>query len=161
MEILICGLREVPEVRELYPNITKVLSIIEFEPPVELFEGLEHRTILVGDHEWEQDATSPTASTVEQIIEFADSCADDDVVLVHCWAGVSRSTAAAMIIHYRKHSDLAAAEACVAQRRIAAPNRLIAELADRYFEHKDNELLKIAQRLNDERGFGELTGWKL
>ena len=53
---------------------------------------------------------------------------------MHCWAGKSRSTAAALVILYDKLRDYQKArETLLRIRPQAAPNRLICRLADVHF----------------------------
>jgi len=77
--------------------------------------------------------TSPAAEHVEQLLAFACDWTGERPLLVHCWAGVSRSTAAAFTIACAKRPDLA--EIALASRLrdaapSATPNLLIVALAD-------------------------------
>jgi|LakMenEpi03Aug12_release.lakeMendotaPanAssembly.Ray.scaffolds.fasta_scaffold1534195_1 predicted protein tyrosine phosphatase len=77
--------------------------------------------------------TPPTARDAERLIAFLDSWDRADPMLIHCWAGISRSTAAAYtaLCLFRPQAD----EETLAQELRAAspsatPNRLIVSLAD-------------------------------
>jgi predicted protein tyrosine phosphatase len=72
---------------------------------------------------------------VQRIIELAENLqSETGKVLIHCEAGVSRSTAAALIMyacwlgHGREREAMARV---LAQRPVAIPNRRMVELADR------------------------------
>lgn len=75
----------------------------------------------------------PNAGHVERIIEFASRWEQDAPLIIHCWAGISRSTAAAFVSLCALNPD--AAEDVIARRLrqhspTASPNRLIVRHAD-------------------------------
>lgn len=75
----------------------------------------------------------PDATHVEEIIAFARAWAGQGPMVVHCWAGISRSTAAAYTALCSINPDLP--EALIAERLrqaspTAYPNRLMIRLAD-------------------------------
>jgi predicted protein tyrosine phosphatase len=93
---------------------------------------------------------------VYEIIKFADSLRDDDRVLVHCFAGLSRSTAAAFIMAFRKIGNIqGAVEIMMKVRPQARPNRRLCYLADQCFDHYLPYLYNAA---NDEKCFPNM--WK-
>jgi predicted protein tyrosine phosphatase len=77
--------------------------------------------------------TVPCREHVEEIIGFAGSWDRSGGMLIHCWAGVSRSTAAAYATMCALHPDEDEAELAWELRRIsptATPNRLMVAFAD-------------------------------
>ncbi len=75
----------------------------------------------------------PDAAHLRQLIDFLDGWDRRAPVLIHCWAGVSRSTAAGYVAANLR--DGPGAEAALARRLRAAapfatPNRLMVSLAD-------------------------------
>ena len=75
----------------------------------------------------------PTLAHVAELLAFAAGWTGARPLLVHCWAGVSRSTAAAYAIACCKRPDLAEADLARRLRRLAptaTPKPLIVELAD-------------------------------
>lgn len=75
----------------------------------------------------------PCEAHVEELIRFATTWNRQGSLVVHCWAGISRSTAAAFITLCALNPD--APERLVAQRirqesATASPNRLLVKLAD-------------------------------
>ena len=97
----------------------------------------------VADVETELGATE---EDVRQIIELAESLrADTGKVLIHCEAGVSRSSAAALIMYtcwLGRGREREAMERVLAQRPVAVPNRRMVELADKLLERK-GRLVKV------------------
>ena len=72
--------------------------------PTWLAQTYIHR-IGVSDHEQQIGPYSPNQHTIEQILYFSSLLTEEDDILVHCWAGKSRSTAAALVILYDKLRD--------------------------------------------------------
>ena len=75
----------------------------------------------------------PNAAHIDDIIGFARAWDRRSPMVVHCWAGISRSTAAAFITLCTLNPD--ASEAAIASElrarsRTATPNALMIELAD-------------------------------
>lgn len=75
---------------------------------------------------------APDESIAGAIVAFAGACAAGDIVLAHCWMGVSRSPAAAYIIACARAPGEEGAIAKTLRRRspVATPNRLLVALAD-------------------------------
>jgi predicted protein tyrosine phosphatase len=76
---------------------------------------------------------APGREHIEQLIEFALDWGGRGPIVVHCWAGISRSTAAAYTALCAINPD--ASEALIAERLreaspTAYPNRLMIRLAD-------------------------------
>jgi predicted protein tyrosine phosphatase len=70
---------------------------------------------------------------VEQIFEFARGWDAGTPMVVHCWAGISRSTATAFAIACERNPRADEMEIALAMRRAssaALPNRRIVALAD-------------------------------
>ena len=91
--------------------------------------------LLVADIVTERGATE---EDILRIIELAEGLrSDTGTVLVHCEAGVSRSSAAALIMYaywFGPGREQEAMERVLAQRPVAIPNRRMIELADRLLE---------------------------
>nr|WP_272210845.1 tyrosine phosphatase family protein [Marinicella sp. W31]MDC2876762.1 tyrosine phosphatase family protein [Marinicella sp. W31] len=76
---------------------------------------------------------APQSSHVEQIITFAREPAFDGPLLIHCWLGVSRSPAAALIVALALDpttDDFALTEALRAASPFATPNARLVALGD-------------------------------
>lgn len=97
-----------------------------------------------------KDWKAPTREDVDQIIEFAKTLPSDADLLIHCWAGISRSTAAAIGICCFK--EMAPGEALKHVREIreatlkkgymVLPNRLIIKHFDDALDLK-GELCRV------------------
>ena len=122
-------------------DITHVLSLLDIGDRPFLHP---HRTIrqncLLLNFEDEIHADHPGAPTkaeVEKILAFGKALPADARLLVHCFAGVSRSTAAALAIMVQHHG-LDKIDDCinmlVEQRPQACPNPVITRYADDLLE---------------------------
>lgn len=83
------------------------------------------------------EAKAPSRSDVQDALKFASTLTTNDHLLIHCMAGISRSTATAMSIishHYGPGSEREAAITVREIRPIANPNRLILSQADELLE---------------------------
>jgi predicted protein tyrosine phosphatase len=106
--------------------------------PPELAEFAPHRRLILRFHdviEAQPGQIAPTREDVERFLIFDRevSKAPEAHMLVHCRAGVSRSTAAATLILIQAHPEWpasAALDAVVAIRPRAWPNLLILEFGD-------------------------------
>ena len=112
------------------------------------YENVEHKSrMLIADVVTEEGATE---EDVQQIIQLAEQLkSHSGKVLIHCEAGVSRSTAAALIIYAcwlgpgREHDAM---ERVIAKRSIAIPNRRMVRLADSLLQ-LDGRLLQARDDL--------------
>jgi predicted protein tyrosine phosphatase len=92
--------------------------------------------LLFGDTETPEHGASE--SDVQRLIEFAKELhGSQGRVLIHCEAGVSRSSAAALIVYaclLGPGFEREAMERVLRQRPVARPNRRMVELADNLLE---------------------------
>jgi predicted protein tyrosine phosphatase len=74
----------------------------------------------------------PTGETIKAILEFANSWTDARPMVIHCWAGISRSSAAAFLLACERNNGYEHDIASELRRRapFATPNRLMVALAD-------------------------------
>ncbi|HEV7414968.1 tyrosine phosphatase family protein [Tianweitania sediminis] len=82
---------------------------------------------------------APSREQVAAILRFAERVTADDPLLIHCYAGISRSTAAAFIIAAALRPDIDEAELARELRRhapSATPNPRIVALADDLLDRK-------------------------
>ena len=113
----------------------RVISIIqpELQPPTPAGVAPQ-RHLRVPVHDVSEPAFEsilPERRHVETIVAFLRDWSADDSLMVHCFAGVSRSSAVALIAHFLQSGDaLASALALRAAAPHAWPNRRIVALAD-------------------------------
>lgn len=95
----------------------------------------------------------PDVSHVQQVIDFARAWDGATPMLVHCFAGISRSTASAFIVACTAQPDRPEAEIADELRAASAtasPNRRFVELADRML-HRQGRMVAAIERI----GVGE------
>jgi len=96
----------------------------------------------------------PSDSHIEQVLNFVRAWDRNAPLVVHCYAGISRSTASAFaaVCALNPHRDeIAIARQIRAASPIASPNRLIVSLADKALGREGRML-----RALDEMGPGSM-----
>ena len=136
--ITICGILELGE--HSAAGVTHVLSILgpNGADPPEFAEFAPHRRLVLRFHDVIEplpDQNGPTRADVERLLVFGREVGEtpDAHLLVHCHAGVSRSTAAATLIMMQANPEWSASdahEAVAALRPRAWPNLLILEFGE-------------------------------
>lgn len=95
---------------------------------------------------------TPEEGHLAKLIEFMQSWDPARVLVVHCWAGISRSSAAAMIaacLHNPDTDEAVIAKAIAEASPTAYPNTLIITLADKIM-NRDGRMLAAAQAICDD-----------
>jgi len=151
LDITICGLHEIAGCFD--PTMTHAISILdpETEEPegfaalaAEKFLRLRFHDVI----EHQPSISAPDVGHIAAILNFGAALRDHAAprVLIHCHAGISRSTAAAIILLAHRG---AAAEAAVAQvvsvRPKAWPNLRMIEIGDRMLKQEDR-LVRAVRR---------------
>ncbi len=98
----------------------------------------------------------PQVDHVQEVIDFASAWPREAPILIHCWAGISRSTASAFItmcVHNEAGNERALAKRIRDAAPHAQPNRRIVALADDLLGRKGAMVDAVA-----EIGPGEITG---
>jgi predicted protein tyrosine phosphatase len=140
--LIICGLDELDG--QQGRGVTHVLSILDPEwPEPSSFQAFDphFRTILRFHDTIEPDpgVLLPQKADVEAILAFGRDAGEAGCVLIHCHAGISRSTAAALTIlsqaHPREGED-AIAERLIEIRPQAWPNSRMIALADELLDRR-------------------------
>src|SRR5438477_217563 len=117
--ITICGIAEIGE--HYAAGVTHVLSILgpNAADPPEFAAFAPHRRLILGFHdviEPQSDQIAPTREDIERLLVFGREVSEtpEAHLLVHCRAGVSRSTAAAALILMQANPEWPASSALVA-----------------------------------------------
>ena len=135
--IHVCPLSAVEAlVGEIRPSrlVTLISEGFEVETPDGVAPDAHLRLIM---HDIESPSPGlrlPSQSDVDKLLDFVEAWDGRDPILIHCWAGVSRSTAAAYIVQCALNPDAdehALANRLRAKAPTASPNRRLVELADR------------------------------
>lgn len=108
---------------------------------------------------------APQREHVERIVDFATRWDRKEPLLIHCWAGISRSTAAALTSMCLLHPDADELELAQELRRIspsATPNRLMLSYADDILGRRGRLLAAGAAIGRGEDAYeGKVFRWQL
>lgn len=136
MEIIVCPLNLAPSVAGRR-GISHAISLLD---PYDRFPSLDPLTddshLKIGVHDIDeliQGLTLPETHHVESLLAFAERWDRKAPLLVHCWAGISRSTASAFTIACAlnpKADEGGIAATLRNASRTASPNLRIIALAD-------------------------------
>jgi predicted protein tyrosine phosphatase len=135
--LTICGLAELPD--HAPAGVSHVVSVLDpGTPEPDEFEGwplrARHDFRFHDDIVVREDRRPPHSDDISQVLEMGTTLSNDEVshLLVHCWAGMSRSTSIAMTLMAQAAPGREAeiAEALLSVRQPAWPNSLIIEMAD-------------------------------
>lgn len=114
-----------------------VISLLDPETMIDTPTGIApERHLRVGINDVAQPSdflVAPGESHVREIVDFARAWDQTHPMLVHCWAGISRSSAAAFIALCalnEAHEEAALARAIRAGGSHTHPNRLMVDIAD-------------------------------
>ena len=136
MEIVVCSLQLAPQVAK-DKRVSHAISLLD---PFNPFPSLHHLSddahLKIGMHDIAEimdGYEAPGAHHVETALSFARNWNRAAPILVHCWAGVSRSTATAFSIACAANPDADEAEIARTLRAAsptASPNLRIVAFAD-------------------------------
>lgn len=136
MTLIICGLSEVPRlVAERRPS--HLVTLLDPASMIETPAGIEarrHLRLAVNDIAAPTEGLiAPDASLVEELLAFGADWDERAPMLIHCWAGISRSTASAFVLACERSPEADERAIARAMREAAPhafPNRRIVALAD-------------------------------
>lgn len=118
-------------------GVAHVVTLLAPNTPHDAPQGIApDRHLKLFFHDIVQDMEGhvpPSASDAERLIRFLEAWDRKDPMLIHCWAGISRSTAAAYtaLCMFRPDADEGElARELRAASPSATPNKLIVSLAD-------------------------------
>jgi len=155
MKIVVCS-RSAVSRKTTQHSVTHVLSLLDPGKTPYLHPHTNRQNWLLlhfEDNLEEHEKNSPTREHVARILEWGQTIPDDAVVLVHCEAGVSRSTAAALALLVQKHG-IDKIDECIQLllevRPVACPNKLIAKFADEQLGCEGKLLIASEKIANDK-----------
>ncbi|MCI3134932.1 tyrosine phosphatase family protein [Phenylobacterium aquaticum] len=136
MTLIVSGLAEVPAiVARRRPS--HMITLLDPASMIETPKGLDpdrHLKLAVNDIAEPMDGlVLPQETLVHNLIRFAADWDETQPMLIHCWAGISRSTASAFVIACERSPDADEMDIAMALRAAAvhaSPNRRIVALAD-------------------------------
>jgi predicted protein tyrosine phosphatase len=136
MTLIVCSLNDMPQVvRRRRPS--HLVTLIDPRTPVERPLGvLENRHLRLDVDDINQPMegyVAPDEASVQRLLEFTRSWDASAPMVVHCYAGISRSTASAFVVACDRNPEVAELRIALVLRRLAShafPNRRIVALAD-------------------------------
>jgi predicted protein tyrosine phosphatase len=149
MTLIVCPLRYVEDL----VAIRRPSHLITLLGPEELIHTPRcmpaERHLRLGVHDIAypmEGMTHPDSALVERILAFGRGWDETGPLLIHCWAGISRSTAAAYAIACERNPKADEFEIARRLRRASAsayPNRRIVALADDILDRRGRMLEAI------------------
>lgn len=133
-------------------GVSHVVTLLAPDTPHETPRGIaaeKHLKLFFHDIVQHMDGhTPPRAADAERLIRFLQAWDREAPMLIHCWAGISRSTAAAYVALclFRPQAD--EEELAFELRRAspsATPNKLIVSLADEVLGRNGRMVQSIAK----------------
>ncbi|KJC41482.1 protein tyrosine phosphatase [Bradyrhizobium sp. LTSP885] len=154
----VCSLAALPDtVRATGAShiLTVMANVAQVQRPQSVLEA-NHLRVQMDDITEAMDGfVAPTESHVEKVLTFVRGWDRRAPMVIHCYAGISRSTASAFtaVCALNPHRDeMAIARLIREASPIAAPNRLIVSLADKALGREGRML-----RALDAMGPGSMT----
>ena len=134
--------------------LTVMANVAQVQRPASVLEA-NHLRVQMDDITEHMDGfMAPSDSHIEQVLDFVRGWDRNAPLVIHCYAGISRSTASAFAAAcmLNPHRDeISIARQIRAASAIASPNRLIVSLADRALGREGRML-----RALDEMGPGAM-----
>ncbi|MDB5476747.1 MAG: hypothetical protein JWP49_2258 [Phenylobacterium sp.] len=136
MTLIVCGLADVePLIAARRPS--HLITLLDPATMIETPAGVapeRHLKLGVNDIvEPMEQMIVPDETVVGRILAFGRTWDGGDPMLIHCWAGISRSTATAFILACERSPEVSERAIALALRQAAphaSPNRRIVALAD-------------------------------
>ena len=125
--LAICGLHDVHETVD-ESEATHLLSMLDHGTPMPAhadISGGRHLQMFFSDTDDRADSAAPSLEDMHEIHDWAIAVPLEARLVVHCYMGISRSTAVTLGLLARHLPPLDAARRLLAIRPQATPNRLI------------------------------------
>jgi predicted protein tyrosine phosphatase len=156
--IHVCSLAALPETVKATgaSHILTVMAKVDQVQRPQSVLAANHLKVQVDDITEHMDGfLAPNESHIEQVLNFVRGWDRSAPMVIHCYAGISRSTASAFaaVCMLNPHRDeISIARQIRAASPIASPNRLMVSLADKALG-RDGRMLRAL----DEMGPGSMT----
>jgi len=158
----VCALRHVPEtVKQTGARhlISAINAYFLPDTPTAISDGRHLKLDMNDIVEAQPDLALPNTGHVTKLLDFVRSWDKQAPILIHCYAGLSRSTAAAFIalcaLNPRTPED-AIAHALRRSSDTAAPNRLFVALADKVMR-REGRMIAALHSMGECRAAYECT----
>ncbi|MBL8545748.1 MAG: protein tyrosine phosphatase [Hyphomonadaceae bacterium] len=135
MTIIVCPLSRAPHIARLN-KVSHVVSLLDPDTPFPIIKEVADRHLRLEVHDIEEDeeGMDPLCATrTKHILDFVGLWDRSQPILIHCYAGISRSTATAFITACAHNPDIDERAIAKALRDVsptATPNRRFVALAD-------------------------------
>ena len=168
MEIIVSPLVAVQTLVDKH-KVSHVVSLLGPETPHRSFAGItdtNHLKLTFHDIlEPAEGLTAPASEHVEKLIDFLNARQGEDPMLIHCWAGISRSTASAftaMCLYNPEFDERRLAQQLRSLSHVATPNRRIIAFADDIMGRQGRMVDAIDAIGRGENAFeGVIFQWKM
>lgn len=148
--IVVCPLSAVDNVVKHF-RPARLITLINQDMMIDTPDEIEtdrHLKLTMNDINFPQDGLKAARETdVERLISFIDDWDGTSTMAIHCWAGISRSTAAAFVTLCRLNPETdehVLAGALRTASPSATPNRLIVRHADALLERNGRMIDAVA-----------------
>lgn len=135
-ELTVCGKGQVRKVVKRFAA-THLLSLVDPDdrvPTPHRIARENHLSVRFDDVESPALAHAPTLADIEKVVAWVDRLPENARLVIHCTAGVSRSTAIAFALLCRGMDIEAARDRLLVIRPQASPNALVTMLLDQMFD---------------------------
>ncbi|WP_395644519.1 tyrosine phosphatase family protein [Terricaulis sp.] len=136
MNIIVCPLSKAPHMARQH-QVARVVSLLDPDSRFPLIDGYgadRHLCVEVHDINQEEEGMDACCDQrMTRILDFVGQWERDAPILIHCYAGISRSTATAFITACAHNPGVDESEIAQALRKASAsafPNRRFVALAD-------------------------------
>jgi predicted protein tyrosine phosphatase len=142
MSIIVCPLRDVETVVRMR-RPSHVITLLDPGDRNPAPKGIPpERHLRLGVHDISETAEgmiAPEQALVAELMAFGRTWTGDAPLLIHCWAGISRSTASAFALACERNPHVEERTIALELRRVsrtAFPNRRIVALADDWLNRR-------------------------
>jgi predicted protein tyrosine phosphatase len=154
MTLIVCGLGDMPRVLAAR-RPSHLVTLLDPASMIATPEGIlpaNHLRLGVNDiAEPLEGMIAPDEALVDRILAFGRGWDASAPMVVHCWAGISRSTASALILACDRNPGCSEFEIALAMRMAAPhayPNRRIVALADEMLDRR-GRLVDAVEAMGD------------